>query len=261
MPISHGMHPADPYGAGDDDLVGLPPLPIPRPGEWSPMAPSPQPAESRLAPPALGGGLGGGASFTAAGEGDPSTAPGSDTHPGLEWSHAERERLDSERFTWETAARLTAGMLANPARGGSSVKDAMGLFDQLLQEMHAYTKIASEFDLMGSEAERRRSHEAYFHHQRGSSSTHRPNRPSRHARRRRRPPRLPSRSPRSLDRWATTARSHPAPARRTHRDRCRARHRIARPATPASRPPDYSNTPGLVTRIESFFCGPSVSMP
>lgn len=173
VPISNGMNPADPYGAGDGELDDLPPLPIPRPGEWSPAAAVPQPTEPRLAPPALGGGLGGGASFTAAGEGEVPAPPDpvSDTSAGLEWSHAERERLDSERFTWEIAARLTSGLLANPARGNASVKDAMGLFDQLLQEMNAYTKIASEFDLLGNEAERRRQHEEYFQHQRSGTTT------------------------------------------------------------------------------------------
>ena len=165
------MHPADPYGAGDDDLDDLPTLPIPRPGEWSPMAAAPQPTEPRLAPPALGGGLGGGASFTAAGEGEVEAAPAADTHPAPERSHTERERLDAERFTWDLAARLTSGMLANPARGSATVKDAMGMFDQFLQEMHAYSRIASEFDLLGHEAERRRTHEAYFQQQRAGAST------------------------------------------------------------------------------------------
>ncbi len=166
------MNPADPYGASDDELADLPPLPIPRPGEWTPMAAAPTPAEPpRLAPPALGGGLGGGASFTAAAEGDASTPveAASDTGAASELSQAEHERLASERFTWEIAARLTSGLLANPARGHASVKDAMGLFDQLLQEMSAYAKIASEFDLIGNEAARRRKHEEYFQHQRGAT--------------------------------------------------------------------------------------------
>jgi hypothetical protein len=163
------MIPADPYGAGDDDLDDLPQLPIPRPGEWSPMAAASQPAEPRLAPPALGGGLGGGASFTASGS-DLDGAAGSDAHPGLESLHAERERVEAERFTWELAARLTSGMLANPARGGSSVKDAMGLFDQFLQEMNSYTRIASEFDLLGHEAARRQAHEDYFRQRSGSNT-------------------------------------------------------------------------------------------
>ncbi len=156
LPISAGMISGDPYGAADDDIDDLPTLPIPRPGEWSPMA---APREDlRIVPPALGGG---GASFTAAGDGATGT-PTDETSAAPAWTRTEHERRDSDRFTWELAARLTSGMLANPARSHSSVKDAMGLFDQFLQEMHSYTKIASEFDLMGSEAARRRSHEEYF---------------------------------------------------------------------------------------------------
>ena len=171
LPISSGMNPADPYGAGDDDLDDLPPLPIPRPGEWSPMAASQPPLEPRLATPALGGGLGGGASFTAAGEGEPATPvePAGEPTSGPGWPQTERGPLDSERFTWEIAARLTSGLLANPARGNATVKDAMGLFDQLLQEMHAYTKIASEFEPLGDEAARRRKHEEYFQGQRAGT--------------------------------------------------------------------------------------------
>jgi hypothetical protein len=161
VPISHGMSP-------DDDHDELPQLPIPRPGEWSPMAASQPPVEHRLSSPRLGNGLGGGASFTAASEDDP---PVVDDPADVAWSNAERERIESERFTWELAARLTSGMLANPARSHSSVKDAMGLFDQFLQEMHAYAKIASEFDLLGSEAARRRSHESYFHQAAAQAST------------------------------------------------------------------------------------------
>lgn len=167
------MSPADPYGVGDDELADLPPLPIPRPGEWSPVSAGQPPAEPRLAPPALGGGLGGGASFTASGDGEaaaPSPHPVSDAPSDPEWPHAAHEQLDSERFTWEIAARLTSGLLANPARGHATVKDAMGLFDQLLQEMNAYTKIASEFDLVGNEAARRRKHEEYFQHQRAGTT-------------------------------------------------------------------------------------------
>lgn len=170
------MNPADPYGAGDDDFDELPTLPIPRPGEWSPMASASQPAEPRLAPPALGGGLGGGASFTAAGDTDAAVAPDVTADADQALAHVEREQVDAERFTWELAARLTSGMLANPARGGSSVKDAMGLFDQLLQEMHSYTRIASEFDLLGHEAARRTAHEAYFQ-QRAASAAQGPEHP------------------------------------------------------------------------------------
>jgi hypothetical protein len=151
------MIPGDPYGAADDDIDDLPTLPIPRPGEWSPMA-APR-EDPRIAPPSLGGGLGGGASFTAAGEGavdDPAATPPPS------WPQAGRERVATEQFMWELAARLTSGMLANPARSHSSVKDAMGLFDQFLQEMHSYSKIASSFDLLDGEASRRRSHEEYF---------------------------------------------------------------------------------------------------
>lgn len=166
------MNTADPYGAGDDNFDDLPQLPIPRPGEWSPMAAAAQPSEPRLAPPSLGGGLGGGASFTAAGDGVEAEAAPTNSLPnvGVELEQSDRERVDAERFTWELAARLTSGMLANPARGGSSVKDAMGLFDQLLQEMHSYTRIASEFDLLGHEAARRSAHEAYFQQRAGNVS-------------------------------------------------------------------------------------------
>ncbi len=158
LPISTVMHPADAYG--EDDHDDLPELPIPRPGEWSPAAAAqqqPQPQPQPLQAPRLGGG----ASFTAAGGdeggGDDLAPPVAPAPP------IDREQLEVERFTWDLAATLTSGMLANPARNHSSVKDAMGLFDQFLQEMHAYRKIASEFDLLAGDAERRRSHEEYFH--------------------------------------------------------------------------------------------------
>jgi hypothetical protein len=53
-------------------------------------------------------------------------------------------------------------MLANPSRGHASVKDAMALFDQFLNEMHAYARIADASAMSASNEERRRAHGAYF---------------------------------------------------------------------------------------------------
>lgn len=173
MPMRCGMNPADPYDA-DDDRGELPPLPIPRPGERPVMGPSPEDRrrgeDRRLAPPSLAAPLGGrvgGGSYTSASEDE---ASHEDLHH-AGWSSADAQRREDERFTWELAASLTSGMLANPARSHASVKDAMGLFDQFLQEMHAYAKIASEFDLLGSESTRRRAHEEYFHQPSGNGTT------------------------------------------------------------------------------------------
>lgn len=148
LPMCTPMTHVDAYGAGDDELDELPPLPIPRPGEWSGMASSPSASP-------LGGPLGGGASFTASGT--QAAQPDTERVEG-----APIEPIASMEFTWELAARLTSGMLANPARINTSVKEAMGLFDQFLLELNAYARIAAEFDSTAYEVERRRLHEEYF---------------------------------------------------------------------------------------------------
>ncbi len=147
------VHLPDPYAYDDDDL---PELPIPRPGEQAAAASIPSPA---IQAPNLGGGT----SFTASGsdEAAPSSAP-SPVEVAPSSPDLEEQRLAATQMTWEIAARLTSGMLANPSRGHASVKDAMGLFDQFLQEMNSYARIASEFDLFGSEAARRKTHIEYF---------------------------------------------------------------------------------------------------
>jgi hypothetical protein len=161
MPISTAMHRPDRFDDGPDPSE-LPDLPIPRPGEG--------PSERAAQPPPIAAPrLGGGASFTSVGEEDPpattppaapsrSTAPDDDT----QLIEVDRARLDTERFTWEVAARLTAGMLSNPERNHSSVKDAMAMFDQFLHELHAYSRIASEYDVTGDQDRRRRDHSEYF---------------------------------------------------------------------------------------------------
>lgn len=158
VPISTGMHRPDRFDDGPDPSE-LPDLPIPRPGE-GPAEPAQQ--HQPIAPPRLGGG----ASFTAASEDDPPLPPPEPTPipEDVELIEVDRARLETERFTWEIAARLTAGMLANPDRNHSSVKDAMAMFDQFLHEMHAYAKIASEFDITGDgdRERRRRDHSEYF---------------------------------------------------------------------------------------------------
>lgn len=157
------MHPQEPYGPADDELGDLPPLPIPRPGAWvaaTPPPPAAAPGPEPIAGPNLGGSLGGGASFTAASE------DGSATHPPEVPTAPVPIDADSRavaRLPWELAARITSGMLANPARANASVKDAMGLFDQLLREMHAYARIAGDLDVATAESARRRTHGEYFH--------------------------------------------------------------------------------------------------
>jgi hypothetical protein len=142
LPISSGMHPADAYDDRGEFGNDLPELPIPRPGEAADRAPAPTP----IAPPSLGGG----ASFTSV-----------DTDELEAATAAEAEAADV-RFTWELAARLTAGMLSNPVRANSSVKDAMGVFDQFLQEMHAYVRLTADFG-PGPAQRRSADREAYFH--------------------------------------------------------------------------------------------------
>lgn len=185
------MQSQEPYGPADDELGDLPPLPIPRPGAWVAAAP-PTPAAATppepIASPSLGGSLGGGASFTAATEDapgarrpDPRPYPAANASqpshqapdpappgPTAELPPATPVAIDADlhavtRLPWELAAQITSGMLANPARAHASVKDAMGLFDQLLREMHAYARIAGDFDLVAAESARRRTHGEYFH--------------------------------------------------------------------------------------------------
>ncbi len=152
------MHPADPYGARDDDGSDeLPPLPIPRPGE------APVGRSQETEPPAPHR-LGGGASYTAARSRDtgelPTPPPARAVHPTP--GQAVSPGLDEPSLTWQLAAQLTAGMLANPAKANASVKDAMGLFDKFLLEVDAYVRIASGIDRGAAEDERRRAHSAYF---------------------------------------------------------------------------------------------------
>jgi hypothetical protein len=148
------MHRPERFDDGPDPSA-LPDLPIPRPGE-GPAEPAK--AHAPIAPPRLGGG----ASFTAAGEDDPPLPPPTPIPEDVALVEVDRARLETERFTWEIAAQLTAGMLANPERNHASVKDAMAMFDQFLQEMHAYSRIASEFDITGDRDRRRRDHQEYF---------------------------------------------------------------------------------------------------
>lgn len=74
---------------------------------------------------------------------------------------AEIDRRD--QLTWTLAARLTAGMLANPARQQVSVKEAMALFDQFLNEIRTYDRISTDVDTMADHEQRRRDQSAYFH--------------------------------------------------------------------------------------------------
>lgn len=141
----------DPYPPAGDGADDLPPLPIPRPGEWSPLRPTTE--EPVSAPRLLG------ASFTAAST--DADAPATGQAPAPSSSSGPSSELD--RLPWDLAAQLTAGMLANPGRAHASVKDAIGLFDQLLHELHAYARMAVEHDLHSSEQARRQSHGDYFH--------------------------------------------------------------------------------------------------
>jgi hypothetical protein len=161
VPISTAMHRPDHFDDGPDPGE-LPDLPIPRPGE-GPAERAPAPKHPPLSQPRLGGG----ASFTSVGEDDPPVSPPQPERTplpddGVELISVDRACLESERFTWELAATLTAGMLANPERYHASVKDAMAMFDQFLQEMHSYSRIASEFDITGDREQRRREHTEYF---------------------------------------------------------------------------------------------------
>lgn len=137
---AHDQYPTD--VAGD-----LPPLPIPRPGEWSPARPAP----SEVATPRS---LGGGASLTAASTDQADVVPLPEPEPST--------AADMDRLPWQLAAELTAGMLANPARSHASVKDAMGLFDQFLHELHAYARMAAEHDLHAPGSQPKRGHTDYF---------------------------------------------------------------------------------------------------
>lgn len=49
---------------------------------------------------------------------------------------------DEDHFMWEIAARLAAGMLANPSRR-DSIKDATNLFDGMLQELKAMRSLSN----------------------------------------------------------------------------------------------------------------------
>ena len=169
------MSPVDHTSAADAFDDELPELPIPRPTEWTA---APIDAPTPIATPSLGGG---GASYTsvepdampvitssaaAMAPAPQAAAPRPTTNAD---DLASAEHVAAERLAWEMAATLTSGMLANPGRSHASVKDAMGLFDQFLQEMHTYSRIAAGFDLLRSDADRRRAHEEYFHGSRAES--------------------------------------------------------------------------------------------
>jgi hypothetical protein len=141
-----GMERRDHYHGNGDRPGELPELPIPRPGEPTAARPS-ESREPRISRPALG------ASFTAASEGQP--VPPQDE---LE----ETPPHDLQLMTWEMAARLTSGMLANPTRTNSSVKDAMALFDQFLHEMHTYVQIVRENAEHAETKSYRRTYSDYF---------------------------------------------------------------------------------------------------
>lgn len=122
-PNSHGVD--DESG----DVLPLPDLPIPRPGEARILA------QSEPVPGAPGGierRLGGGASLTAVGEDDHlhAAAP----HPTDHLATKEAAR----QFDWTIAARLTAGMLANPAMANATPKDALALFEKVLAEARMF---------------------------------------------------------------------------------------------------------------------------
>lgn len=160
MPISARMHLPDRFDEHREFDDELPELPIPRPGEGRPDQPV---AAHPVALPSSPAPLGGGASFTAASEGEEALEP----------ARGPDELVRSEpasRFTWEIAARLTAGMLANPSRNAASVKDAMAMFDQFLHEVHSYERLASSADLSDEDGLRlRRERGAYFQSAQGRS--------------------------------------------------------------------------------------------
>jgi len=66
------------------------------------------------------------------------------------------------RATWEIAAQLTAGLLANPARSASSVKDAIALFDEVVNEIDSYSRVSSATGPTEDPRRRREGHEEYF---------------------------------------------------------------------------------------------------
>jgi hypothetical protein len=144
------MHPHDRHDHVDEDVGHLPPLPLARPPEWpqAGVAPGPAPGGPQHPSPALG------ASFTSAATNDQPVPVQDDLD--------ETAPHDLQVLTWELAARLTAGMLANSSRSNASVKDAMGLFDQFLHEMHAYVRISAELNVERDAIARRRSHGEYF---------------------------------------------------------------------------------------------------
>jgi hypothetical protein len=138
------MHPTGHNDDAADYGDELPELPIPRPGERTPSA------REDAAPAAPG--IGGGASLTSVG--DEGSAEQAATPAGAS---------ADARLSWEIASRLVAGMLANPAQAHASVKDAMGLFDKFVNELHAYTRLTTGLDAVQASEQRRREHNAYFY--------------------------------------------------------------------------------------------------
>ncbi|MCW2962154.1 MAG: hypothetical protein JWM25_269 [Thermoleophilia bacterium] len=160
LPISAAV---DTHGHNDDgeaydddvdfDLPELPVLPLARPGERRGAQRSDDPVSGPTqSPPPLGG-----PSFTAA---DPDNDPVS-LERGQEHAPGVPVTPDEERFTRELAARLAAGMLANPSKGDSTVKDAVALFDQLLFEMRHYSRVAADLQAGGYAGEERRRRDAH----------------------------------------------------------------------------------------------------
>lgn len=126
--------PQHPDGADspDGDEFEVPELPLARPGEAATA--SSHESHNVVRPRRLGGG----ASLTAVGgvEQDQGALPQADR----------RRETDPAELEWEITSRLVAGMLANPARSHSSVKDAISLFDHMLHELRNYRRLSSEFE-------------------------------------------------------------------------------------------------------------------
>jgi cell division septation protein DedD len=142
---------ADDRPAGDGfALPDLPMLPLARPGELSLRTSAETLDDAGRAPsaptPPL---IRPGASFTAADDRRAFTRDG------------------EEQFTRELAARLAAGMLANPGQADASVKDAMALFHRLLQEMRLYSRVAAGLEGDGDEQRHRDAHGDWFRYEKG----------------------------------------------------------------------------------------------
>jgi len=143
-----------------DDVIELPELPFPRPGDARETEPVAAAAPDRVEEQLRGGA----ASFTAVDPAVPSTLPTQNEPLPIAPAAPAPSHSNSEQVIWELAARLTAGMLANPTKGASSVKDAVALFDELLQEMRTYSRMSGDFERLHEHRERlREEHTARFH--------------------------------------------------------------------------------------------------